>query len=309
MRESCVGVVGAANIDIGGISLGRLKARDSNPGRARVSLGGVGFNIARNMALLGLNVRLVTAFGGDASANEIKEACARLGIDASLSVTMPNERTSTYLFIADERGDMALALNDMEIYSSLAPDLLAARIGELGECSPLVIDANIPAETIEYIAGHCAAPIFADPVSVAKCERFNSVLGKLHTLKPNKIEAEALSGVEIQGEEDLRKAARALLQTGLERVFITLGEDGVYAAEQGGAEARLFACHAQMLNATGCGDAFTAALAWSWRRGLSLEAAAAAGLAAACIAMESAETVSPLMSEELLKKRMEENKL
>lgn len=308
-RNGSACVIGAANVDIGGSSVGSLKAGDSNPGRVRISLGGVGFNIARNMALLGLNVRLVTIFGGDASAKEIKEACTRLGIDTSLSATMPNERTPAYLFIADERGDMALALNDMEIYSHLTPDVIAASIGALNSSTLIAIDANISADTIDYIAQHCTAPIFADPVSAAKCERLLPVLGKLHTLKPNKIEAETLSGVEMRGTEACRRAAEKLLKTGLERVFVTLGADGAYAAERGGAEVFLPALPARGKSSTGCGDAFTAALALAWQMGLSLEKSAAAGLAAASIAMESAETVNPIMSRELLKKRMEENRL
>ena len=58
-------VVGGVNLDIGGQSDGPLVPGDSNPGRVRISLGGVGRNIAHNMALLGLDVRFLTAFGDD----------------------------------------------------------------------------------------------------------------------------------------------------------------------------------------------------------------------------------------------------
>lgn len=51
-------VVGGVNVDIGGQSYAPLVARDSNPGRVRISLGGVGRNIAHNMSLLGVDVRL-----------------------------------------------------------------------------------------------------------------------------------------------------------------------------------------------------------------------------------------------------------
>ena len=53
-------VVGGVNVDIGGQSYAPLVARDSNPGRVRISLGGVGRNIAHNMSLLGVDVRLLT---------------------------------------------------------------------------------------------------------------------------------------------------------------------------------------------------------------------------------------------------------
>ena len=62
---SYVVVVGGVNMDIGGISHAQLVSADSNPGRVRISLGGVGRNIAHNMALMGLDVRMVTVLGGD----------------------------------------------------------------------------------------------------------------------------------------------------------------------------------------------------------------------------------------------------
>ena len=45
-------------------------------------------------------------------------------------------------------------------------------------------DTNPPAQTLQYLAEHCAAPIFCDPVSTAKAEKIRPILGKLHTLKP-----------------------------------------------------------------------------------------------------------------------------
>lgn len=306
MQENCVTVIGGVNIDIGGSSFGRLTPGDSNPGRVRISLGGVGRNIAHNMALMGLRVRLITAFGGDSNAQLVKDSCAQLGIDLSASITMPEQRTSTYLFIADEHGDMALALNDMEIYTLFTPEILGSRIDAVSSGGPVVIDTNLPGESIEYLAGHCSGPIFADPVSAAKCEKLRPVLGKLHTLKPNRLEAQVLSGVEIRDGESLREAAHELLQTGLARVFITLGADGVYAADHSTA-AYLPKYPARMVNTTGCGDAFTAALVWAWQNGMSLVDSASAGLAAAAIAMESTETINSRMSARLLKNRMEEN--
>ena len=118
--ENAVAVIGSANMDIGGYPSEPLSAGDSNPGRVRMSIGGVGCNIARNLAQLSVPVRFVTALGGDVYARDIERALAGAGIDLSLSLRLPNERTSTYLFITDERGDMAVAVNDMSclLYTS-----------------------------------------------------------------------------------------------------------------------------------------------------------------------------------------------
>ncbi len=298
-----VTVVGGVNVDIGGRPEAALVARDSNPGAVHSSLGGVGRNIAHNMALLGLDTRLLTAFGDDLNAQKLAASCGELGIDISQSPVIPGGRTSTYLFINDERGDMALAVSDMEIYRHLTPQALAQRHKLLDASQVVVVDTNIPAESIAWLAENCAAPLFADPVSTAKAVKLKPVLGKLHTLKPNRLEAELLSGVPITGEASLNKAADALLETGLRRVFISLGAEGVFAADRSG-RVQLPCLSAELVNATGCGDAFMAAIAWAYLRGTDLADTARAGLAASSIAMESRETINPAMSEEALESRL-----
>ena len=176
-------VVGGVNLDIGGRSLGELVPEDSNPGQVRTSLGGVGRNIAHNMALLGVDVRLLTAFGDDLNAQRIAASCGELGIDISQCLTVPGGATSTYLFIADHKGDMALAVSDMEIYDHVTPAFLTGRSRLLQNAQLLVVDTNIPAQSIAWLADNIRLPIFADPVSTAKAEKLRPVLGKLHTLK------------------------------------------------------------------------------------------------------------------------------
>jgi len=299
-----VAVVGGVNVDLGGVSSAALMPGDSNPGRVRMSLGGVGRNIAHNMALLGLDVRLITALGDDLYARRIAASCEELGIDVRRSLRIPGEATSTYLYIADNHGEMALAVSDMEIYRHLTPAALAERLPWINGARVLVLDANLPAETVEWLCSRAEAPVFADPVSAAKAERLRGVLGKLHTLKPNRLEAELLSGVSITDETSLHKAADTLLSTGLQRVFLSLGAGGILAADADH-RLRLPTAPGRSVNTTGCGDAFMAALVWAWLREMDLAESARAGLAAAAMTGESSETIHPGMSAEALAARMD----
>ena len=299
-RSPYVTVVGGMNMDIGGWPSEELVAQDSNPGRVRMSPGGVGRNIAHNMSLMGLDVRLLTAFGDDVYAQKLAAVCGELGIDISQSPVIPGGHTSTYLFVNDESGDMQLAVSDMDIYDHLTPQVLQSRRQLLDGSQVVVLDTNLPAETVAWVAENCRAPIFADPVSTAKAEKLRPVLGRLHTLKPNRIEAELLSGVAISDDASLRRAADALLETGLHRVFISLGADGVFAADRSGQVLHLPAPEGNIVSTTGCGDSFMAALAWAYLQGSDLERSARAGLAASTITMASADTINPAMSEEAL---------
>jgi len=299
-----VAVCGGVNIDIGGRSKLPLIPEDSNPGIIFDSLGGVGRNIAHNLALLGADVRLITALGADDGARCVRESCSALGIDLSGSLVVPDSATSRYLYICDSDGDVSLALSDMSIYERLTPDFFASRLDLLNRAALVVLDANLPADTLTFLSTHCTAPLFADPVSVAKAPRLRHALGRLHTLKPNRAEAEALTGIAIPDVQSAFLAADRLLAEGLQRAYITLGPDGVLAAE-GKQRIRLSAPPRSVVNASGCGDAFTAALVWAALRGKDLLVSARCGLAAASLTMSSRESVYPALSEAYILSEME----
>lgn len=298
-------VVGAANIDIGGFPAGRLAIQDSTPGKVRLSAGGVGRNIACNLARLGVQTHLIAPLGDDAFADLVRADCARAGVDTDLCFSFEGAASSSYLFIADAGGDMQLAVNDMSICDRLTPEALEPRLDALNAMNAVVLDANLPAGTLAFLAENLRAPLIADAVSTAKAPRLLAALPRLAAIKPNAIEAETLTGEPVHGPDSAARAARKLIELGARRAFITLGERGVCCADASGT---LFlpGGAVRLVNATGAGDAFTAALTWGIVRGLSLRDCAVAGLAAAAIAVESMETVSPEMSGDAVRARMNE---
>lgn len=296
-------VVGGVNMDIGGRSHAPLVASDSNPGTVSMSVGGVGRNIAHNLTLLGADVRMLTALGDDLYGQKILAACTEQGIDMSHAQKLPGESTSTYLYIAAPDGEMSIAISDMGICDRIDAEYLAANLSTLQNARVVVTDTNIPVESLIFLAENCKSPLFVDPVSTVKAVKLRPILSRIHTLKPNRLEAELLSGIPIHSNEDVAKAARVLLDMGIQRVFISMGADGVYAAE-GNEDLWLPNLPGNMVNTTGCGDAFMGALVWAYLEGLDLRQSALAGLAAGSIAMESSQTINPNMSEENLRIRM-----
>ncbi len=296
-------VVGGVNMDIGGQSDNALIPNDSNPGKVTVSLGGVGRNIAHNLALMGTDVHLLTAFGQDVHGQRIANSCVELGIDASHALKVADMSTSTYLYIAAPNGEMAVAISDMQVCERITPAYLAANLSTLQNARVVVADTNIPAESLVYLAENCTAPLFCDPVSTAKAKKLLPILDKIHTLKPNRLEAELLSGVRIHTKEDAERAAQVLLDRGVVRVFLSMGADGVYAATK---TQKLWLSNlpGAMVSTTGCGDASMAALVWAYLEGMDLKQTALAALAAGAITLESPETINPAMSATALKTRM-----
>ena len=296
-------VVGGANMDIAGRPNGPLVPHDSNLGTVRLSHGGVGRNIAHNLALLGVDTRLVTAFGDDPQAADLLRGCREANIDVTESIEVPGGATSTYLFVMDDRGDMEVAINDMAILDQLTPQRMAERLDLINGAAACVIETNLPAETLAWLTSHVEVPIFCDPISTAKAHRLDGLLGGIEALKPNRLEASELTGVDIHDEESLALACDRLLDLGVSKAFISLGADGLLCSDRC-QTVRLALLPCNVINTTGAGDAMMAAFVWSFLQGLTLEESGLAGLAASSIAVESVQTVNPLLSEAFLRERM-----
>lgn len=290
-------VVGGANIDISGTPLTSLKPNDSNPGKIITSLGGVGRNIAENLSRMDVKIELITVLGDDSYSIEIKKNCMEHNIGLSHSKVIENENTSTYLCITDESGEMKLAVSDMEVYNHVTPQFLEDRLEIINNSKACVVDTNIPKNSLEYLMDNCVAPIFLDTVSIKKTEKIKDLIHNIHTLKPNILEAEILSNRKIDSEEDLDLAAKIILDKCVKRIFVSLGAKGVYFTD-GVIKGKLPSITQDIVNTTGAGDSFLAAVVWAYLNDFDMEKSAKAGLAASHICIKSSSTVSTDISVE-----------
>ena len=300
-------VIGAANIDIGGTPYKPLIPGDSNPGVIKMSYGGVARNIAHNLTLLGFNVELITAAGDDTLGMEMMRKCEAIGLDTSLSVVVPGGSSSVYLFINDEKGEMDLALSHVDIVKKITPEYIESISDVINSAEVVVADCNLSQETLLKLIDICEVPLYVDTVSVSHADKIKGHLEGIDTLKPNLLEAEFLTDMIIESEYDCLEAARALINQGVKRVFISMGPDGMIAADKD---------HAMMADrypatvksTTGAGDSAMAAIVWSTlnEEGDGLIAPAKAANAAAAATISVDPTIHPGMSIELIKKIMKE---
>ncbi len=296
-REGYAVVVGGINVDLGGRSEEGIRAGDSNPGRVTMSLGGVGRNIAHNLRLLGIPVFMLTALGTDRNADWARESCRALGIDLSCARTVEGAATSSYLYVQGPEGELSVGICDAAVAEYVTPDYLAGCRELLRGAACVVMDGNIPQESLEYLAESVSCPIFSDPVSVTKGQKLLRVLPKLYAMKPNALEAEALTGIPITDRESLRKAGRAFSGRGVQNVYISCGARGLYALEK---EQERFLPNppAEIRGTNGAGDAMMAGLVAAYMMDLPAASRAPFALGVAAVAMESEETVNPKLSRE-----------
>lgn len=288
-------VVGGANIDLAGYPTGALRLYDSNPGHITTAAGGAGRNIAENLVHLSTNVRLITAFGGDDRAQTLMETCRKAGIGIGDSIHVSNQSTGTYFAILNEQGDMQYAISDMAIFDQLTPDKLQNKASVIQHASAVVLDTNIPEKTIQWVCEHAKAPIFCDPVSTQKASKIKAHLQHIHTIKPNRIEAETLTGIRITDRASLYATSDAFLQAGIKQIFISLDKDGLFVADK--KQRTIIPLNpTKVVNATGAGDAMMAAIVWAQMQGEDLETQAYCGLAAARMNVSFSGTVNTEMT-------------
>lgn len=296
-------IVGGINIDIEGSPYATLRPADSNPGNVGISYGGVGRNIVENIARLGGNVGMVSLTGEDAMGIEAKKHLADLGVDVQYIEQLPGESTGMYLSILNHKNDMELAICNMDIFKKITPEFLEERLPYLERAEIVGVDCNLDFEALDYITKTLKTPLFLEPVSASKAERVKNIIGRFHTIKPNKIEAEMLSGMSIDSDEDLRKAAQWFFDQGVKRVFISLSERGAYYKDEFD-EGIVPPNLVELVSATGAGDAFSAAILYGHVNGMSAKEIAEIGMVCSSIAVQTKTAVNPEMSMEKVKERM-----
>lgn len=295
-------VVGGVNLDIGGRPHGELVAADSNPGQVRMSLGGVGRNIAHNMALMGLDVRMLTAFGDDMNAQRIAASCGELGIDISQCLTVPGGATSTYLFITDGTGTWPWR---SATWRSMSMSPLPFWPGGPG-CSKMPsswwwtpTSRPSPSPGWQRISACPSSPTRCPPPRRRSCA---PCWGSSTPSSPTGWRRSCSRACPSPTRRASTPRPTPCWPPACGGYSSAWGGDGVFAADHSG-RVHVPCCPGEMVNTTGCGDAGMAAIAWAYLEGTGLEDTARAAMAAGAIAMESAETINPDMSARLLRQR------
>lgn len=289
-------VIGAAVIDLKGTPTHPPQLQTSNAGVVRQSWGGVGRNIAENLARLGRDVSLLSVVGDDQLGAMLIAAGAAAGIDVSTMQIVPNLRSGTYLSILDDSKELVIAINDFEIMQHLNLNYLQQHQPILSSAAYLVCDLNLPSDALGYIisvAAQYAVPLVVDTTSRVKAERIRPFLEHVHILAPNRAEATNLcEGID---SADHMALAQALRNAGVDIVLLSLGAEGLCLAYDDVIED--FPAHTiEIADSTGAGDALLAGFIWARANGYDMRHAARFGQACAAHTLQQTDTVSSELS-------------
>ncbi|MGF1646984.1 MAG: carbohydrate kinase family protein [Kineosporiaceae bacterium] len=288
-------VVGGANVDVKARSTRPPVLGSSNPGTTRSSPGGVGRNVAENLARLGTPVALIAHVGDDEAGDRLLEATVAAGVDTS-PVLRGSFPTGAYTAVLDHRGELVVAVSEMTGTDALGAADVREREAVIAGAAVVVVDGNLgtaAATAVLMIAAEAGVPAVVDPVSAPKAARLARALrGRpLRALTPDRGELAALTGADTATDAGLRRGVATMHAQGAELVWVRLGADGSLLSTGDGSPARFPAARGPVVDVTGAGDAMLAAFVHALLRGADPVAAVHHGHAAAGITVATADTV------------------
>ena len=250
----------------------------------RVSNSGCAYNVARYLASDHKEeVAFLSVVGDDAFGLAARCELENAGVDtAGIKVTACS--TPVSVEIHNIIGELQFQRENSTAMEMLTPQMIDECAAILEEADAIVVDGTVPAETLNYISDRYSdkSRIFFDPGSIAGGSRFAESKLKAYCVLPGRMEAEAMSGQQVLGMDQLMAAGDAFEERGVEKVIITLKGGGLYYKE--GTQSGLIKPDRKLTFAEtkGAGDVLTAAVVAASARGEEkLEAAAGAGMGAA----------------------------
>lgn len=235
--------------------------------RRRELLGGKGANIAVGLAQLGMPVAVVGVVGDDLVGNELLAQCERDHLDTTAARRRAETESALMVDVVTADGQWRY-LESVPTGALLSPDDIAAAAGLLGAARNVVLQLQQPADAVlaalDRLDPTCRVILDGVPEDATRRER---IVAAGSVLRLDAQEAELLAGHLIPDEATARGVAADLLDRGPKLVVIAVGRDGNLVAWPEGAVMLPLLEPDAVVDTTGGGDAFVAALTWALDRG------------------------------------------
>ena len=275
--------LGAAHTDIKAHALILPKTGESIPVTLSTCLGGVACNLAVNLAHCGAQVALLSLVGHDKAGRALIEALRKKNIDTHDILFSYAKATAQYYALLTPQGELFIAGADMNIYQDLSAELIGTLLARRDIISDWVIDANLPAATISFVA-HAVKKhqrLWGIGASAHKSVVLAHAFPRIYGLIINQEELFALTD-----RADPIVALEALRARQCRYVVVTMGALGVYYSDNN--TINFCASTAiKSVDVTGAGDAFSAGLIYSLAHGQDIKKALNKGFSLAALALAS----------------------
>jgi pseudouridine kinase len=246
--------IGATLIDELYFCENAIVVQSSNPAQKTTSIGGVISNIVQHLALLEVNVSLITALGNDTEADYITNSFNKIGIVLNQSINV-NDSTGKYVSILNSDGHLYVSVCQDMSYKYITIPFLESKMEYMADFDVIVIDTNLDSNTIQWIIDFAKKKnkiLIIEPVSVPKASKLSNLcLEGVYMITPNEEELSAITTMDIQKEKE---SVQLLHQKGVAKVWLRKGSKGsiMYTSDQ---IIPLSVPSIRIVDSTGAGDA------------------------------------------------------
>jgi len=250
----------------------------------QVAFGGKGANQAVAAGRSGANIAFIACTGDDDTGERVRKQLASDNIDIATVSVVAGESTGVALIFVNAEGENVIGIH-AGANAALTTERVEAQRAIIAGAEALLMQLESPVESVLAAAkiaheNHTTVVLNPAPARVLSDE----LLALVDIITPNETEAEKLTGIRVENDDDAARAARALHDKGIGTVIITLGSRGVWASVNGEGR-RVPGFKVKAIDTIAAGDTFNGALVTALLEGKRMDDAIRFAHAAAAIAV------------------------
>ena len=250
----------------------------------QVAFGGKGANQAVAAGRSGADIAFIACTGDDDIGERVRRQLERDRIDVAPVRAVKEQSTGVALIFVNAEGENVIGIH-AGANAALSVGQVAAEEARIAGAQALLMQLESPLESVlaaAKIAHQHQTTVVLNPAPARALS--DELLSLIDIITPNETEAEKLTGIRVENDDDAAKAARALHEKGIGIVMITLGSRGVWVSREGQGR-RIPGFKVQAIDTIAAGDTFNGAFVTALLEGTALDEAIRFALAAAAIAV------------------------
>ena len=259
--------------------------------------GGKGANQAVAMARLNGNVSMIGKVGEDGFGQTLINSLKNDKVDTTYIKTTKGA-TGVALITVDNNAQNSIVVSPGANFEVKEEDI-DNNIEAIKNSDIVVLQLETPLNTIKYAlkkSKELNKYTILNPAPALKLD--DEIIKNVDLLTPNETELEIISGVSIEIEEDIQKAAQIMIEKGVKELIVTLGSKGSLYINK---EKSIFkkAYKVEAVDTTAAGDSYTAALAVALSKDKNIEEAMdfASKVGALSVLKEGAQSSLPTLED------------
>ena len=250
----------------------------------QVAFGGKGANQAVAAGRSGADIAFIACTGDDDIGERVRRQLERDRIDVAPVRAVKEQSTGVALIFVNAEGENVIGIH-AGANAALSVGQVAAEEARIAGAQALLMQLESPLESVlaaAKIAHQHQTTVVLNPAPARDLP--DELLSLIDIITPNETEAEKLTGIRVENDDDAAKAARVLHEKGIGIVMITLGSRGVWVSHDGQGR-RVPGFKVQAVDTIAAGDTFNGAFVTALLEGTALDEAIRFAHAAAAIAV------------------------